>query len=309
MMIHKNILLVDSNITNIDILIKLLGDKYDLFVSLNGKDALNIVQTNHIDLILLDIMMPHINGYEVCNTLKLDDRTKDIPIIFITARNDEDSIEKAYDAGGIDYITKPFKPKELLARVQTVITLQNLIHELKEQHEELKLLASTDPMTGLYNRRYFHKTSEPLIDLAKRDKTETSIILIDIDKFKNINDTYGHQVGDNIIISLGKQLENFTRKSDIICRFGGEEFIILLPKTSIDGAAIISEKIRENIQNNIVYLDDNKKLSFTISIGVSKVNNDKDEDIDIAIHRADKALYEAKNSGRNKVIVNNEKEV
>ena len=291
----KTILAVDDTSTNLDILEDLL-EQYDVINAISGEDALKIVETEKIDLILLDIMMPNMDGYEVCRRLKLDDKAKDIPIIFITAKTDEDSIEKAYDIGGVDYVSKPFKPKELLAKVRRELKLQDL-------QNELKLLASTDPMTKLYNRRYFTKMAEHTLDLVKREKKDLSVIMLDIDKFKNVNDTYGHQVGDDVIIELANKLMECQRQSDIVCRYGGEEFVILLPNTSIDGAKVVAEKIREEVESLSINLLTNEKLNFTISLGVSQVNLENESNIELALKRADDALYIAKENGRNKVEV------
>ncbi len=290
----KTILAVDDTATNLDILEELL-EQYDVIATISGVDALKIVEEEKkIDLILLDIMMPNMNGYEVCKKLKADERTKDIPIIFITAKADENSIEKAYDLGGTDYVTKPFRPKELLSRVKK---------ELKyhEMMEELKILASTDPMTKLYNRRYFTQISEHTLDLMKREKKNLSVIMLDIDKFKNVNDTYGHKVGDDVIIALSNKLLEHQRKSDICCRYGGEEFVILLPNTSINGANVLAQKIREDIEALTINTSSNKDLKFTVSLGVSQVNLENEYNIELALKRADDALYEAKETGRNRV--------
>ena len=300
-MTNKNLLVVDDTEINIDILLELLSDTYEITVALDGPSALEIVAEEEIDLILLDIMMPNMDGYEVCEILKSNRKTKDIPVIFITAKIDEDSIEKAYDVGGIDYVTKPFKPKELLARIKTQLTMQELIKNLETTHKELELLASIDPMTKLYNRRYFTTTSAYILDLAKRDKKELSILMIDIDKFKTINDTYGHPIGDKVIIELADKLLKHQRKSDVVCRFGGEEFIILLPNTSLDGAKIVSEKIRADIEKNVIILENGFDLKFTVSIGVSIINTQDEKNIEPAIKRSDNALYKAKEGGRNRV--------
>jgi diguanylate cyclase (GGDEF)-like protein len=287
----KTILIVDDTVTNLDILIELL-DEYDVIDATNGADALDIANEEHIDLILLDIMMPNMDGFEVCQKLKKNPETKNIPIIFITAKTDEESIEKAYDMGGSDYVSKPFLPKELKARVKKELQLQDTINELKE-------LASTDSMTRLYNRRYFTKASQHILDLAKRNRQETSIIMLDIDKFKNFNDTYGHDLGDKVIIALANKLIDTQRKSDLICRYGGEEFVILLSNTSIDGAVSTAQSIRKNMEN--IRLDfEGNQLHFTVSIGVSCMI-EGEESIEKALKRADRALYEAKHSGRNKV--------
>ena len=201
----KTILIIDDTIINLNILEKLLVD-YDIIEATNGVDALAILEKESVDLILLDIIMPDMDGYEVCEKLRNNEKTKNIPIIFITAKSDEDSIEKAYDCGGSDYVTKPFKPKELIARVKMQLKIQKM-------EKELRLLSVIDPMTQLYNRRYFSGVSEYTISLANREKKELSIIMIDIDNFKNINDTYGHQVGDTVIISLAKTLMEKTKKN------------------------------------------------------------------------------------------------
>ena len=183
------------------------------------------------------------------------------------------------------------------------LKLSKVNKQLKDTQKELELLASIDPMTKLYNRRYFTSVAEHIISLAKRDKTNSSIIILDIDKFKDINDTYGHPIGDEVIKTFATTLEKICRKSDILSRWGGEEFIILLPETNIDGAFIISEKIRIQTQSMIINLPNNVMLNFTVSIGVSQVNNQTDINIESAILKADKALYKAKNSGRNQVCI------
>jgi len=294
-MINKTILIVDDTISNLDILVGLLDD-YDVIDATNGKDALEILQEEKVNLILLDIMMPDMDGYEVCQKLKSNSITKDIPVIFITAKSDEDSIEKAYEVGGIDYVIKPFRPKELLARVNRELKLQDL-------QTELKLLASTDPMTKLYNRRFFTTMSEHSLDLAKRDKKALSVIMIDIDKFKNVNDTYGHKVGDNVIIHLASIFILDQRKSDIVCRYGGEEFVFLLPNTTLDGTYQVAQKIRKDVESSTINLPSNKILKYTISLGISQVDVENEENIELALKRADDALYRAKESGRNKVVL------
>jgi len=292
---NKTILAVDDTAINLDILEELLK-QYDVVNAISGEDALDIVKKEKIDLILLDIMMPVMDGYEVCRRLKSDDNTKNIPIIFITAKADEDSIEKAYDLGGTDYVTKPFRPKELISRVKKELKYHEML-------EELKLLASTDSMTKLYNRRYFSNMSEFIFSLMKREKQNLSVIMLDIDKFKNINDTYGHKIGDDVIISLANKLIEHQRQSDIICRYGGEEFVILLPKTSLDETNILAQKIRKEIESIILNISINKDLKFTVSVGVSQVDLENESNVEVALKRADDALYEAKESGRNKVCM------
>ena len=290
------ILCVDDTKSNIDILMGLLKNEYRITPALSAKKALSIIEKMDIDLILLDIVMPEIDGFEMCKILKKNPITKNIPIIFISSQSEECHIEEAYDIGGIDYITKPFKPKELLAKIKREIKLLSL-------QKELRLLASTDSMTKLYNRRYFKQISEHNLDFAKRENENLSIIMLDIDKFKNINDTYGHQVGDDVIIALANTLQEHQRKSDIICRYGGEEFVILLPNTSIDGASIVANKIKNEIE--LIDINSNKNINITASFGISLVNLQDESTIEEALARADKALYNAKESGRNRVCIYN----
>lgn len=166
---------------------------------------------------------------------------------------------------------------------------------------DLRLLAVTDPMTKLYNRRYFAEISENVIAMSKRKKEDLSIIMLDIDKFKCVNDTYGHQFGDEVIVALSSVLLETQRKSDVVCRYGGEEFVILLPNTSLNATIGVAEKIRSLVETSTLRLASNEEFKFTISLGVARVDVQNEEDIESALKRADEALYEAKENGRNKV--------
>ena len=173
------------------------------------------------------------------------------------------------------------------------------LHILKNALEEQ---ANHDPMTNLYNRRYFHNIATYLLNLAHREKHNLSVIMIDIDFFKKVNDTYGHTIGDEVIKKLALIMLENTRKSDIVARFGGEEFVILLPKTDLEGALNIANKLKVIVENEIIVVDKRRSFSFTISLGISKVLS-SDAEIDDALNRADKALYRAKESGRNRVVL------
>ena len=287
------ILVVDDTVENLDVLEELLQE-YRVIDATNGKDAIALVKQQKPDLILLDIMMPNMDGYEVCQILQDDEETKHIPIIFITAKIDEKSIEKAYDLGAADYITKPFLPKELLARVKKELRIQSLIEKLEE-------LASTDTLTKLYNRRFFYESAIKTIEYAKRNKHLLSLIMLDIDHFKRVNDTYGHSAGDEVLKELAQIMKNIQRKSDTIVRLGGEEFAILLPDTSKEQAFEVAQKLRQTIEKNQVLLSDGNIVHFTVSLGVSSVQTEKEINIEAALSRADKALYRVKEGGRNNV--------
>lgn len=180
--------------------------------------------------------------------------------------------------------------------------VKNRTQDLEASKDELKLLASIDPMTKLYNRRYFAEVSEELFDSNKRKHSNVSLILLDIDNFKSVNDIYGHHIGDDVIISIANILMENTRKNDIVCRYGGEEYIILLPETELVVSMKLAEKVRELVENLVIKLPKEKELRVSISIGVSMANMIVDNNIEIAINKADNAMYEAKRSGKNKVV-------
>ena len=293
MHVKKTILIIDDVEANVHTLMELLGEEYDLLGALEGEEALAILEEESVDLILLDILMPGMDGMEVCRRIKADEKTRDIPVIFITVKTDEDSIVDAYDLGGVDYITKPFLDREVLSRVKKELKLQEMM-------QELALLASTDPMTKLYNRRYFSRIAQHVLALAKRERESLSVIMLDIDHFKRVNDTYGHQVGDQVIILLAETITAHLRKSDFAARFGGEEFVILLPRTPLDNARSTAEKLRKAVEALTFKTGEGLEVHFTISLGVSTVDIMTETSVEPALKRADDAMYLAKESGRNR---------
>ncbi|WP_456429570.1 diguanylate cyclase [Nitratifractor sp.] len=289
---RKTILVIDDEVVNLDILSELL-DRFDVIDVTSGEEALEVLGKEKIDLILLDILMPGMDGYEVCRIVKADKSLRHIPVIFITSKNDDLSIEHAYEIGASDYITKPFRHRELLARVGNALRIQEL-------QEELRLLASIDPMTRLYNRRYFTTMADKILKLARREKTPLSLAILDIDRFKQINDAYGHLAGDRVITALSEKLMGRYRESDLLCRFGGEEFVILMPNTELDVATLLAERTRKEIEKLKVPYN-GETISMTVSIGISQVDLEKEETLDPVLKRADDALYIAKKKGRNQV--------
>ncbi len=287
---RKTILAVDDTVANLDILVDLLSD-FDVIETTGGEEALEIVNEEVVDLILLDIMMPDMDGYEVCRKFKEDEKTKDIPIIFITAKTDEDAIEKAYDEGGVDYVTKPFKPKELLARVKIQLEHQEMI-------EKLEFLASHDPMTGIYNRRKF-------FELANRkfaeDANDLFAAMMDIDKFKKINDSYGHPAGDLVIKAVTHVISENIDEGSVLGRLGGEEFAVVCRHHDQECVVERLELIRKEIEELEIVIENGELIRCTISEGVAKVDATT-KSLDELLQRADEMLYKAKGSGRNKTI-------
>ncbi len=286
----ETILVVDDAQSNLKILVELLGDEYDIIVAQNGIEAIDIIKKEEkIDLILLDIMMPKLNGYDTCKKIKEIDRYREIPIIFLTAKSDEESIEKAYEAGGIDYIRKPFLHKELMLRIKTQLQLKALI-------KKLDFYSSYDSMTGIYNRRlYFKKAKE----LLANSKNMIFISMIDIDDFKKINDTYGHDSGDIVIKTVTKTIKESFDENIIFGRLGGEEFSLIYEDKDFDKAKERFEKLRLAIENLNIKSTKDKNIKTTISIGLVYREN-IDENIDTLLKKADESLYESKNNGKNK---------
>ena len=301
------ILIVDDVTHNIRLLDKILdGVGYNTVFANSGKQALEIIgnKASQIDLILLDLMMPEMDGIEVCNILKSNPMYQDIPIIFITADNSAESFATAFKMGAIDYIKKPFDKAELLLRVENQLKLNKAYAGLRKSNDELleayallQQLVTVDPLTGLENCRSIMIFTELQIKLAQRYKSFFSILLIDLDYFKKINDTYGHLIGDEILKNIAKILKYVLRNVDHIGRFGGEEFIVILPNTNLKNAVVTAEKVREAIANFKHNIEE-QIIQATVSIGIASYNS-LDDDANQIIKRADQALYTAKSSGRN----------
>jgi len=286
----SNILIVDDNPVNIDFMLELLHE-YDVSVALDGENALEYIEKEKPDLILLDVSMPGMDGYEVCSILKGDLKTKDIPILFLSANTDADSIVKGFDAGGVDYIVKPYRPKEVLARVETHLKLNNAMIELEK-------LAREDPLTGIANRRRFFEDAQTLFSDAKSKLFPLYLFVVDIDRFKEINDTFGHDIGDEVIKSFAQVVNENLGDDDCFARLGGDEFTIVLTHTTYEEAFKKAEIIRQSVEK--MQFDSDVEVHVTISMGMAAAE-EYDEKIDSVIKRADENLYKAKSSTRNQV--------
>jgi len=231
------------------------------------------------------------DGFEVCQNIRQNPHTEDIPIIFITAKSDEASIEKAYNIGGSDYVTKPFKAMELLARIKTQLKLRALIQNLEH-------IASYDEMTGIYNRRKFFELA---VNVFQNTTENLFAVMIDIDKFKNVNDTYGHPMGDRVIKQITKTISHNLCEEAIFGRIGGEEFAILCYKETREAVEEKVELLRNEVEKLNIYTDDNILVKCTISEGIAMATEET-KSIDALLKVADEALYAAKGTGRNKVI-------
>ena len=285
------ILIVDDVPTNVQALALLLKEEYVIKVATSGARALEIADQDPIpDLILLDVQMPDMNGYDVLKLLKENSDTEQIPIIFVTGKDAVEDEEYGLELGAVDYIAKPIRPSIVKARVKTHIML-------KQQHDQLVGMATHDQLTGLYNRHYLSDALSKKVAHAKRHGEALSVIIVDIDHFKNVNDTFGHLIGDLILKAVARTMQDSARKEDIAARFGGEEFIMVLDNCTAHDALIKAENLRSKIQ--LLHPED---IAVTASFGVVQLDKDMQRCEDL-LKNADAALYIAKEEGRNRVIL------
>ncbi|MFH1075604.1 MAG: diguanylate cyclase [Pseudomonadota bacterium] len=295
------ILIVDDSELIINLASNILaGAGHKVFYAETGYQALQKVSIEKPDLILLDIVLPGIDGFEVCKQLTGVKGTDDIPIIMLTSRTKATDKIKGLNSGAVDYITKPFDPQELIARVNTQLRVRELHETLNEKNRLLQELVNKDGLTNLYNHRYLQDQLIREIDRADRYENHLVLLMIDIDKFKEFNDNHGHQAGDIILKSLAKILNNAVRESDTPARYGGEEFAIILVHADFKAALEIAERLRKTVES-YDFIVDNNRFQITISIGMAcyaRGTIDKAKDL---VAASDKALYMAKGNGRNRV--------
>ncbi len=293
------ILVVDDSPLQIEHLKKCLHRSgFEIFTTTKSDEAVELVENLLPDLVLLDIMMPKKDGYCICEVLKSSAATKDIPVIFITSKNERQDKIKGFCIGAFDYITKPFYTEEVEARVKNAINLKLSQDELKKKNSILEILAIRDELTVLYNRRYVLKRLDEEIERAKRYNRVFSCIMIDIDYFKKINDTYGHPIGDIVLRYMGEILRKSLRTVDIASRYGGEEFLLILPETDLAGTKSVAEKLRHIVCDAEPPESLPKDFKFTISLGIAIYPYDA-ESREKLINAADESLYTAKGAGRN----------
>ncbi|MCA9731069.1 diguanylate cyclase [candidate division KSB1 bacterium] len=303
------ILVVDDVPVNIQLLtthLKAAG--YEVIPARDGEEALVLVQESKPDLILLDVMMPKINGFEVCERIKSNSATEYIPVIMVTALNDIEHKIRGEEAGADDFISKPFNKMELLIRVRSLLRIKLLHDQLSEKIAELALakerlrrLAITDGLTRLYNHRHFKEVLMLELDRAKRHNQSISVVMIDIDHFKCYNDTHGHQAGDVLLQQISRLYAENIRKIDLAARYGGEEFVLVLIETDKEAATIAANKIRSIVEHFPFENEETQPNGkITISMGVATFPEDA-VDFDGLVGVADRRLYMAKDNGRNQV--------
>lgn len=319
---ETTLLIVDDNPDNLRLLAKMLESQgFTVRKSLNGRMACQAVHRDPPDLILLDITMPEMDGYEVCQRLKESALSTNIPIIFISALDRIHDKVRAFEVGGQDYITKPFHEQEVLMRVRNQLIIRQQQQQLLEQNKrleqeikermraeaEIRQLSLTDELTGLYNRRGFFLLAEQQLKIAQRNQTPCCLLFADVDGLKRINDTLGHEMGDQMIVDAAELLKQTFRDADIVARLGGDEFVVLIP-----GCSNNSDEFRTRLYTNIDHFNQasippssaeavpsRKALShasyqLSISIGVQLYVPTEDLSLDYLLSQADQLMYQDK---------------
>lgn len=308
-MSNERILFVEDNALQARSAIEYLEKSgYEIVWVENGISAIKHIKSQPFDLIVLDLVLPDIDGNQVCRLLKSTCDTKDIPIIILSAKGS--TTEKVFgleEAGANDYLVKPYDPSELKARIYACLRTKGLQDELREKNRQLEelllkveTLAMTDQLTGLFNRRHFGAVFEKEFNRTIRYKHPMSCLMIDIDHFKRINDGYGHNVGDGVLREMSNLMASCIRQVDTVARWGGEEFIVLLPETTEESALQVVSRLLTTVSTNKFSSLPNQ---VTVSIGLASMPNSHIETSEAMIAEADRALYRAKAAGRNRVSV------
>ena len=301
--------MVDDHEDNVELLrARLEAWGYEVETASDGNEALAAVHASPPDLVLLDVMMPTIDGNEVARRIKQNPALPFVPIIMQTALDSTESKVEGLEAGADDYITKPIEFAELKARVRSMLRIKRLQEELEERerqlleaNERLRHMSRTDALTGLENRRSIERQLETMFAHGERLSEPLSCVMSDLDRFKSVNDEFGHHAGDAVLKQFANILKKCAREIDVVGRYGGEEFIVLLPGTVLDAAVHFAERVRKEIEGH-TFVFDGGSLRRTASFGVAGWPHPRVSDCEHIVRAADDALYVAKETGRNRVI-------
>ena len=293
---QPTLLVVDDEPVNVQVMLQIFGADFRVLIATNGVQALTLCHDKLPDLVLLDIMMPEMDGFEVCAQLKADATTRSIPIIFVTAHNSVLQETRGLAAGAVDFISKPVNPAVVLARVRTHLTL-------KLQSDLMRQLVFLDGLTGVFNRRYFDRQLAMEIGRAQRNQSPLALIMLDVDFFKLYNDRHGHLAGDNCLRQIALTLkEHLRRPADLVARYGGEEFACILPDTRFEEAMSLAGELEKRVlEKNIPHGASTAAPSVTISLGVAGLGAHTKTDAIALLTVADAQLYKAKHAGRAQV--------
>lgn len=297
-MIKDKVLIVDDSYLEVHVIKDMLEENYEVYYSMSGEGIDDIIISKKIDLILLDVIMPQTDGFKICKKLKENHLTQNIPVIFLTAKSSFLDELIGLELGAVDYLIKPIHPLLVRARVRNHIIM-------KRQQDTLKRISFIDGLTGIANRRNFDEVLEKEWQLALRNNSIISALLIDIDFFKKYNDFYGHLQGDDCLKIVAQAIkDSATKSADLVARYGGEEFVILLPETDTIGAIKVANSIRQNIQNlDIPHEKSLIDCHVTVSIGIATARASDYKSSKQLLDLSDQALYQAKKNGRNTISI------
>ena len=303
------VLVVDDVPDNVEILHARLASRgYEVVTATNGPEALDAVKAQAPHLILLDVMMPGMDGHEVTRRIKDDDSLPFIPIILVTALTETEDVVQGLESGADDHISKPYNFNELEARMRAMLRVKRLQDELDLKNRELehanirlKKLSVTDGLTELFNHRHVHEQLHDEWERSRRTGEPVGVAMIDLDHFKRINDTYGHPTGDVVLYETARIIKETAREIDMVGRYGGEEFIAILPNTDEEEAASFAERVRAAVEEHL-YRDGAVEIRMTTSCGVASSQASQADSPEELLKAADEALYEAKRSGRNRAV-------
>jgi two-component system cell cycle response regulator len=302
------ILLVEDSMTSMELISRDLREHYSLLHAHDGEEAWQLLQrASNVDLVVTDVQMPRVSGQELLTRIRQSDNPKirALPVIVMTTANDNAEKHLAFLNGANDFLNKPVDPLELQARIRVHHRLTHTIRELEESKKALAELATTDALTQLKNRRLFYTQAEQNLADCRRNERDMSVLVLDIDHFKKVNDTYGHHTGDEVLIRVAKLLSRMVRAVDTVARFGGEEFAVLMPETNKLGAAVLGERIRSVIEKEHIVVD-GQTIAVTASLGIATLAAEQVESIDQLLSIADRRLYLAKNGGRNRICISDD---
>jgi two-component system cell cycle response regulator len=303
-----HILVAEDSLTSVAVISRDLREFYTLLHARDGEEAWGMLLSDpRIELVITDVQMPRLSGQQLLKLIRLspETRIRSLPVIVMTTA--EDSAEKhlAFLNGANDFLNKPVDSLELRARVDVHHRLARIIRELEDSKKALAELATTDSLTKLKNRRLFYTQAAQNLSACRRYGKDMSLLLLDIDHFKKVNDSFGHHAGDEVLVKVAQLLAHMVRGVDTVARFGGEEFAVLMPETNRLGAAVLGERIRAAIEREQINVD-GRHIPVTVSIGVTTLAAEDVESIDQMLNIADQRLYLAKNSGRNRICVNDD---
>ena len=290
------LLLVDDQPINIQVLYRIFSPDYRVLMATSGAKALELCRDDRPDLVLLDVVMPEMDGHEVCRRLKRDLATCNIPVIFVTAHNDAAEETHGFEVGAVDFIAKPVNPATVRARVKTHLTL-------KHQSDLLRKMVFIDGLTGVFNRRCFDEQLATEWRRASRNASSLGLLMLDIDHFKRYNDRYGHQQGDDTLRQVASAIKaSLQRPGDLVARYGGEEFACIVPATDFEGGLRVAERIEHGVRSlQLAHADSDTAAVVTLSIGLALGQPGRDADPTALLALADVQLYHAKHSGRGRV--------